>query len=317
MIDLDEVVDPAYRHSYEQISQIEKLCQKGLNDKSLNIRSGLELLPELAQHGSAVFTDLADYLGQTTNDERLNNFLSHHALVYQHVACLLRPTRSIFKNDARVKLYDQSAPVYYKGPKNNNPFLVFFTTSYNNFYISNLALAESLAQEGFSFLIVKDPSGMQYTQGIANISSSWEDSINWLRKFIRQNAEKRSIVFSGFSSSGFYAILAALACNSDYTVSFSPKSTMKEDKGTVPSKVMTRKMYDSIPSFLKCDLVEQVSLYSTPVSIFVGQDSSIDLRHADRLNEVPSVTVEKIANTGHISLLPLFIEGNFTKVFFQ
>lgn len=317
MIDLDEVVHPAYRHSYEQISQIEKLCQNGLNEKSLNVRLGLKLLPELAQHGSAVFTDLAYYLGQTTNDERLSSFLSRHSLVYEHVADLLRPTRSVFKNDARLKLYDRSAPVYYKGPKNSNPFLLIFTTSYNNFYISNLALAESLAQAGFSFLIVKDPSGMQYTQGIANISSSWVESINWLRKFIRKDTGKQNIVFSGFSSSGFSSILAALACNPDYTVCFSPKTTMKEDKGTVPSKVMTRKMYDRIPSFLKCDLLEQVSLYSSPVSIFVGHDSSVDLRQAERLSEVPSVTVQKVANTGHISFLPLLLEGAFTKAFLQ
>lgn len=317
MAELNKVVNPTFRHSYKQISQLEQYTKDIFTGKSFDIKSIIPLIPELAQHGSTCFIPLFDYIREGTTDERIKVFLDRHHLVYQHVSGLLHPKRIVFNNEVRLKLYDQNAPVYYKGPQNNKPILVFLTTSYNNFYISNLALAETLAQEGFSFLILKDPTGMQYTQGMANISPSWIGSINWLRRFLRENSGKRDIVFSGFSSSGFSAILAAVAINPDYTVSFSPKTTMKEDKGKVPSKVMTRKMYDSIPSFLKCDLLEQVSLYSSRVRIFVGQDSPVDLSQAKRLSEVPSVTVQIIANTGHISFLPLLLEGTFTSVFLR
>ena len=315
MKEIDKVIHPMTRHSQEQLFFIEKCCREQLNDVSVDLRTANMFLVQLAQHGSDVFPRLADGILKKGQDTRLENFVLSQSALHAHVRDLLHATRELFDDEAKIKICDQKTPYFYEAPNPNNTMVVIFTTSYNNFHISNLALAATLAREEFSFLLVKDPSGMQYTRGISGISDSWAAAMIWLKKFIQMHKGKHRIVFAGFSSSGFSAILAALYSGPDYTVSFGPKSTMKKEGKFLPTKVMTSLMFDKMPLHLKCDLVQQFGLYSQKIRVIVGANSNIDVHHAHRLSASPTVSVSEINKCGHICIPPLLLGGAFTKLF--
>jgi hypothetical protein len=74
-----------------------------------------------------------------------------------------------------------------------------------------MILAKIIIDLGYSFLCIKDPSGLQYSRGICEISQDWLSSLEWIMSGIEE-IKPSNVIFLGFSSSGYKHI----TCREDY-----------------------------------------------------------------------------------------------------
>ena len=205
--------------------------------------------------------------------------------------------------------------MYYNNPESNGQLIVIFATSFNNFYISNAVFAELLASRGYSFLILKDPSGFQYTRGIPGLADTWVDLIVWLEKFLSEKRKGFEITFTGFSSSGYASVLAASLLGPKRCIAFSLNSSMVPLPDVNRPKIMTPEMFDCIPTSAKLDLAKIVPNPETKYLIYYGEKSVVDRAHAIRLRGLANTHIVEVGGEGHICFRPYLIRNRFIDIF--
>ncbi|WP_417241801.1 hypothetical protein [Celeribacter sp.] len=303
------MIDPVLRHSAGQKAFVENAAFEMVRRNRFSRREAYVLLAELAQHGSPAFPVLSDFIRRSDNSARMTAF--HDTLCKDHRATshALNAARAVVTDSATAYLLDPARPVFFNSHDDSKPLIVVFTTAYNNFYMSNAVLASLLTQAGHPCLFVKDPSEYQFTTGIAGFGETWDTSIDALAATLPRLAKGRPVIATGFSSSGFSAVLAAIALKADAVVGFSIRNSLSPHSALPRSRLLTPAMYDRIPAALKCDLAPVLSASDTQVRLYYGALNEIDKRHALSLSHVPQVCVSEVKDTGHTSPRPFLHAG--------
>lgn len=312
---LDRLLPKINRHSLAQIAYIEKYALEKSLHSTLAPRQLLGMLSELAQHGSPAFHNLETYISDNFNQEYVLNTLHINRLVHKATSNAVRSDNRRLNDKVWRQLYDPQLAVYYHHPEANRQLIVIFTTSFNNFYISNAVFAELLASRGYSFLILKDPSSYQYTRGIPGLADTWEDLIDWLSKFLSEKRKCFEITFTGFSSSGYAAVLAASLLHPNRCIAFSLNSSMVHLSNLNRSKIMTPEMFDHIPPSAKFDLAEVKPSPNTEYYIYYGERSIVDKAHATRLRGSANIQIVEVGDVGHICFRPHLTSNRFVDIF--
>lgn len=303
------MIPPVKRHSFEQKRWLERRAIQILGGERVSRSHCYLVLAELAQHGLPVFSQLCERLAELDKDQRLASMRSVLSSDFSAAIKVLKHSGVRLSTDQERSLLHPMRPVFIPSANDGSPLVVVFTTSYNNFYFSNTVIAALLMHMGFSCLFLKDGTGYQYLAGIPGFGKNWRDSIENLRKFLEKNASERRIIFSGFSSGGFAAVLAAERIGADHAVGFSIRSTMSRSSHFPRSKLITDEMYSSIPQELQVDLETVLQGKEIPVSLYCGQESPYDLAHTMALADLSNVKFRILQKTSHISVRPLMMEG--------
>lgn len=303
-----------HQHSLEQISFLEKFCTEKIANNTLTIQMAIPILSELAQHGSSVFSRLDDYLDSLSHNNGLTEYRDTLRELHKTTHKIGTDALKSFDKDVVKRLYHPRVPVYYGNQNNNRRLAVVFTTSYNNFYVSNMILAKIIIDLGYSFLCLKDPTGLQYSRGICEISQDWLSSLEWIMSGIEE-IKPSNVIFLGFSSSGYSTLLAAKTIKPDTTLGFSICSTMVSGGAVMRSKLITDELYDLIPSDLKLDLASREITFPTHIRLYYGDESLNDTRHSLRLAGKKNVKVSSINGEGHICFRSHIAKNSFGNFF--
>ncbi len=221
-----------------------------------------------------------------------------------------------FSNKALVRdLYSIDKKYFYRGKTQPEKLLIVFTTMYNSFVMSNVALLSFLQEFGISILILKDSSIFNYLNGIPGFGTDFPNSIENLKTFIEKE-EFENVYISGFSSSGYASLLASCLLPCDGYLGFAIKSDLSAGSSMDPGKHFTERARSSIQPELLKNLAGPVAANSTTrYKIFYGSLSPTDTAHATNLSDCGNVDVEVVAGAPHAVISALLISGQLKKEF--
>lgn len=303
------------RHSARQKLLVEKQSSEFIHRNEKNTHKNYVILSELAQHGSDAYGKFASFLSTKGDGERLISTRRIYGLVHAEASRVLKDSRFHISNKEEFELLHPVNAIFIDSQKLDRPVIVVFTTAYNNFYISNPVFATLLLNAGYSCLFLKDPTGFQYTKGIAGLGQDWRSSISKLRDIIKEVSRGRKIIFTGFSSSGFAAILAAVELEVSHVVGFSISASLSPESGLRMPKLITSSMYGNMPPEMRVDLKKVIKNSSTSISLYFGGANSNDRAGAYYLRGCGNVKVNELQDEGHICFRGLFVKGELISIF--
>ena len=231
-----------HQHCIEQIHYIEQL----MRNRHPTTKQVMFLLSHTALQGLDAFQPIyTAAIGATSKPSTVRYMKSRRQewLAIQN----LKSFKKNFADKQLVrKLYSLNKPYFERGRKHPEKLLVVFTTMYNSFYISNLALLSFLQDFGVSVLFLKDSSIYNYLNGIHGYGDTFEDAMSNLNTLITDKGFEEVYV-TGFSSSGFASLLASCMLPCRKYIGFSIRSDLAPDSAISPGKYFTEETIAGIP----------------------------------------------------------------------
>jgi len=297
-------------HSQTQLVHLERIADALLQGQKLSKVICYVVLSELSKHGSPFYPRVLDVLEQHDKDPRTAKVRDDLTQEY-HIAVRVKEViGSKFHDDYYLQLLELDKPVLVGG----GPRLaVIFTTKFNNFYIANYTLAAMLAARGYGCLFLKDISSFQYLNGIPGLGSNWDSSMQALGELISKTYE--DVVFTGFSSSSYAALMAALQFRPRKFVGFSISANLDPASPLPFPKLMPAEVREKVPLNLRIDLAAKTQQSDLVVDLFTGADSQNDIKHAAAFDGFANVNSTIIPGIGHIVIRPLLLQEKLIDIF--
>ncbi len=300
-------------HSPQQHKDIRLAARVFMGQPQVQRKLAYLVLVELAKYADPLFPDMLDYLDRHDSNPRTAAFRQTVALEYQKVKEVLATCPPAFLRQFEQDLLTPNKPMLMRGTDPAKPLIVVFTTMFNNFYLSNLALSALLLDRGYSVLLLKDSSGYQYLNGIPGLGATWDATIARIGQIAGD--EGRGVVVTGFSSGGYAAGLAALALRPQLYVGFSISGNLSPDTDLPMPKLFTAENRAQTPAGLRRDLVPEFRETGQPARLFAGTKSLTDLAHIRAFDGVAHVEQHVMDNEGHVTIRPLFMTDRLTDCF--
>ena len=287
-----------------------------LSQPTMSLRKRLSLATDLVQHGHC---DAAIQIGMLRRESRRSEVQDYCDLLEG----AWRNLRQHFQLENQTinrftRFYHLNGGLLQRPLQPSGKLLVVFTTIYNNFWISSLALASLLEPAGVNVMILKDATHNHYHRGVdgfANDIPGITQSIQALAK----NLNADSIFVSGFSSGGYAAMLVSLMLQCRGYLGFSHQVDLSEGS-TLPSSLF---LPDAVRAQLDqrwfLDLRTLLDRADPQISrtLIYGDRSPRDVAHAKHLEGNAAIQLVKATDIGHNTVLKLLRTGEFIPMFTQ
>jgi hypothetical protein len=215
-----------------------------------------------------------------------------------------------------VRAYRKDGYLLHESAGKSRKLLVVFTTIYNNFYISHLNLHAMLKDLGCHLLLLKESTLANFQRGVP----SFADDMPGIADQIRATARKLGadqIYLSGFSSSGYAALLTSLrlACHGylgfSHSTDLSPGSPLGRPSyfsDEIYARLDPRWLLDLRPELEKADpAIPRVLVY--------GDRTKRDGFHAAHLAGLNTIRLLRLRGATHNSIQYLLGRGRLTAAF--
>ena len=240
----------------------------------------------------------------------LDRFVAEQAAVWQAVRAI--PGFAEALRDPRLagSLYAVDKPYFAAGATHPEKLLIIFTTVFNNFHLSNLALFTLLKPLGMSILFLKDSSQFNYLNGISAMGGDLSASTTLLKGIIARRGV-RQVYVTGFSSSGYPSLLMSVLLPCDGYLGFSIRSDLSVGSKLSPGILFTNDIRAQIPASLCQNLAARLDAGGAviPRRIIFGSDDDVDRGHADNIAGCPGVSLRELPGCGHPTVARLFADG--------
>ena len=161
-------------HSHAQKEAFEKAAPILLDSNKSDRATAYMMLSELFKHASPLFLSVYAYVEKhdvvICTRELRHTFLRE----YQIGKVPLSAVPANFRARYEPSLLNAQEPTFVHAEAQDAPTAIDFTTKYNNFFISNLALAALVVQSGCSVLLQKDTSNFSFLKKISGLGEDWE-----------------------------------------------------------------------------------------------------------------------------------------------
>jgi hypothetical protein len=296
---LSEHYQSLFTHGPNQAKYIDELLAK----TSLRKLDVLFLVTELSRQGIPQFPKYHSLYLEQDISAKLKKYAESKMLEWQAITSIPGFLELFRNSKARENLYSYNTPYFEKGKKYPGILFVVFTTMFNNFGMSNLALICLLRRIGISVLLLKDTSQKNYLIGIPGFGGDFSTSLKNLQNFIEKN-NFRKTYFLGYSSSGFSSLFAAETVGCDGYLGFSIRSNLHPNS-KIPISEYLKEVRPSIPKSLQLNLREIIrkSNANFPVRLIYGEKAWLDSMHATNLAKSSRVTIKIIARCRHETVL--------------
>jgi hypothetical protein len=294
-------------HSPQQKRDISSAARWLVLQSKFHHKLAYLILAELARHADPFFLDVLEYLDRTDKDSRTQNFRKLMHQEFEKTYKIVQNFEKYLSDSIVQDLLTPNKPVLLRRDVKNKPLIVVFTTMYNNFYLSNLTLVSLLLEGGYSVLMLKDGSGLQYLNGIPELGKDWDQSMVTLDKIVRK--EGKGLIVTGFSSGGYASILASLTLKPDLYVGWSVCGNLARSSSLPMPKLFTENLREQTPEHLRRDLVPEVNQMDLRMRLFAGNEHPRDLCHMRSFKKVKNVDMYAILGEGHISVRSPFLAG--------
>jgi hypothetical protein len=299
------------QHSLEQIANIERTVS-GNDMRSVSLNDALFFATQLVLHGSLLATG---FLRSLTPQVRHPDALTYLHKLRHQLAFIqsLKHLREVKEDQVLVsKLYEPEGYVFSSGAKHPEKLIVVFTTMFNNFQISNVALYALLKEFGVSSLILKDCTYSNYLNGVSGLGTNIHSLAQGISALARED-NISEIYLMGFSSGGYSSLYASflLPC-SGYT-GFSLLTDLSKGSHIDPGPFFSTKSRDSTNEAYLINLRNLADATNDRVKrqIFFGADSAMDTAHAKNMDGVPNLQTIKVKNCGHDTVAALIERRKF------
>lgn len=301
-----------YQHCPEQLNLIDDLVARQV----IKARDLLFLLVELAQHGFDHFPRYRDLAFKRFTGADEAKFIEEQERLW--VAIRKIPGFMDLQRSQSVRnvLYSIDRPYYERGQRKPSKLVVLFTTSYNNFQISNIAAVALLRQLGVSFLVLKDSSVFMYMRGIPGLAAGHCVAISKLQEMIAKEGFT-TVGISGFSSSGFASLYYAAHLGSARYLGFSVRSDISPGSPLKLGKLFRQDLRHLIPAEIQINLSDLLLRREQPLSarLFHGDSDELDCAHALNLSKIPGVAIQEIPGCAHNTVGRLLSDGSLLEAF--
>lgn len=194
--------------------------------------------------------------------------------------------------------------------------LVVFTTMYNNFFMSNAALAAMLGQLDCDLLILKDPSYYNYQRGVAGFADDLPGITAAIQRLVREGGIEKTFV-TGFSTTGYAALATSLLLKSDGYVGFSHPTDLSVGSAVPQPHYITPEYRETLNTEWLVDLKPALRRAdpTVPRAIFYGERDEPDRAQALHLSDVDHVQVVGVPKASHNTVEWMVAEGKFLPMF--
>ncbi|MCB2077112.1 MAG: hypothetical protein KDE55_05360 [Novosphingobium sp.] len=301
--------DHPMQHSIARLEELETAIRK----PHIALREAVFLADRLVAHVHPMAPAFVDVLEKQAT--------------HKNVVELADLLRRCWNNAAKYFRYEQLSPAererYYafdgalllkRGT--SAKLLVVWTTMFNNFYLSNAALATILGQLDCSILLLKDSTHFNYLKGVRNFAPD----LFSIGPAIVQLAQKEgfeAIYHAAYSSSGYAALYTALSTPSRGYLGFSPWVDMRAGSPLPAPFYFSEEVREKVDPSLMFDLKPLLANAdpSVPRTIIYGTNNWRDSANAKYVEELDTVDVIALAKTSHNTVMPYLADDRLLEPF--
>jgi hypothetical protein len=149
---------------------------------------------------------------------------------------------------------------------------------------------------GISKLLVRDPAHSWYNAGLPGVGNSVDDIVVAIRHELTKLGAKR-VVTTGTSMGGYAAILFGCLLGAERAIALCPQTLLDPVLPYSPPENVPLQVPDLRPVIL--------GGAETKIDLVAGWDSMLDVFHAQRVAQLPSVRVLSLPQMGHTAALTL------------
>jgi hypothetical protein len=294
------------QHSLEQIKNIESWLFTNESSVSEALFVATQLVTQGSDHADKCLRFLeskishADALNYLRRLRALSDFI-------QSLECF----EDVKHDEALVsRLYETDGYFFARGGRYPEKLLVLFTTVYNNFEISNVAIYALLKQFGVSVLILKDCTYFHYLKGVAGLGLDIYSLTQSISKLASANRISE-IYISGFSSGGYASLYTSLLMPCSGYLGFSIATDM-----SAGSPLFSWIKNDARKQINQAHLINLRNLADArsdhvKTDIYFGEKSSVDKAHALNMSGVPKCKIISVENSEHHTIAALIERRKF------
>lgn len=274
----------------------------------------LYLISHAASHGILNLQELINEIYKNNPINEMVYLIDRKYKLWHSIVNIPGVVKGLSNEDLLSNYYSEKKIIYNK-ESSQLPLVLVFTSCFNNFFFSNLALCQLLKKHGLPFLILKDTSGFNYLKGIPNFGNEFSLSINNLLRFIRSQGHKK-IVTLGYSSGGYAALLSHLMIpESLLSIGYSIRSDLNIDSPLHPGKFFSIEYRQHIPKNYLLDLKKFISHDDRPIHLIYGSNDIVDKVHSENLTKKnKNVHGIELKDCGHDSPAEALINGVFEEM---
>jgi hypothetical protein len=215
-----------------------------------------------------------------------------------------------------VRAYRKDGYLLFESPQNSRKLLVIFTTIFNNFFVSHLNLHALLKELGCHLLFLKETTLANYQRGVASFASDFPDIATQIRATARQLGADQ-IYLSGFSSSGYAALLTSLSLPCHGYLGFSQNTDLSPGSDLPRPWFLTDEVFAQLDPRWLLDLRPRLAEAdpAVPRVLVYGSRTVKDRRHALNLDGLPTVRLVCLRGSTHNTIQWLLAKGRLTAAF--
>jgi hypothetical protein len=297
----------ALQHTLDGFDRLTAQAQQPMSP-----RQALNLAEELLSHGHPDTPRVTALLRQNPHRD-----VVRRAVLLDRCFEQLRARFHVEDVDRRhvVRAYRKDGYLLFESA-NSRKLLVVFTTIFNNFYISHLALHAMLKDLGCHVLLLKETTLANFQRGVASFASDFPDIAVQIQATARKLGADR-IYLSGFSSGGYAALQTALSFPCDGYLGFSHSTDLSAGSPlprpahypeAVFAQLDQRWLVDLRPILADADP-------AAPRVLVYGDRAWKDLAHSQHLAGLKTIRLVRLAGASHDSIQVLLARGRLTEAF--
>ena len=297
------------QHSPAMLDEFKRL----LAQDAWPMRQALVLADELVSHAHPAAERVINQLKQARHPNAVA--LAHRLDQCQH---RLRQYFQLEKigPDLLNLTYRQNGYVFFRNQQPSRKLLVIFSTMFNNFYLSNLAMFQLVRGLGCHVLLLKDASLTNYHRGVDGFATDMPGIADRLRVIASETGVDH-ISLTGFSSGGYAAMLTSLLLPGSNYLGFSHPTDLSAGSPRPPGQFFTPDVMAQLDPRWLLDLrprLEQADPTGRRILVY-GDQSVQDSLHADHLNGVAGIELICLQGTGHNTIQSLMADGRLVDLF--
>jgi hypothetical protein len=279
-------------------------------------REALLLAEEMLSHGHPDVLLLTGLLRQNPHRDAVRR-----GIVLETCLERLRQQLHVEALDRKllVRAYRRDGYLLFESPQKSRKLLVFFTTIFNNFYLSHLNLQALLKDLGCHILILKETTLAHYQRGVASFATDIPGIAEKIGATARQLGADRVYV-SGFSSGGYAALQTSLMLpNCQGYLGFSHPTDLTPGSSLPRPWYLTEEVQAQLdPRWLgNLRIPLQQADPAVPRFLCYGDRAAKDVLHAANLAGLPTIRLVRLARATHNSIQYLLEKGRLTEAFSQ
>ena len=300
-------------HSLEQLEEIKRLAKSpGLSPREI-LHAGTQLVNHGMPQAEAYLQGIKASVSLRVVHDYVDRLLKRNNVI--QASPYLRDN---WKSEELVReFYSRDGYVFRRGSSLSSSVVIVFSTVFNNFTLSLMALDAILAQLGVSRLFLKTSPDSAYFRGVKGLANDLDDLPQALTQFL-EGKDVSTILITGYSSGGYPSLYTALQMKHHGYIGYSLTTDLSQYCEPPPTSFY-QELRSRMPERLFVDMrhkfLDRKGDGGEPYKIFFGYRSPRDRDQALRLRDLPNVQLYHHKEAGHEVPVHLLEDGLFTRPF--